>query len=274
MDSNIPESPVVRDLHCKFDSSYNDMDSGFESFEVTNSSITMTAAHSTPLRKCMLSDLSAGFTMSRGSLLHETIDEEVPSFNNTPKKRKICMSDSKALPKKLKIYSGSRVKATLSSKRKLIPDEFKPPYIPTNEGRPFIDFITLLDQGYSKVLREIFRLLSAEDLHTMTLVSQNWSAIINENTQTDLKIGLRNFRHNLEISKENSDMITKSECSDGFSARKPFSLHNKKKESRKPCSVFSSPSKRTAIKNSWVSKFSLIFIYFFLSVFCFKFNVK
>lgn len=262
MDANIPESPGVRDPHNKFEISYNDMDSGYQSFQVKNSSITLAASHSTPLKRSMLSDLSAGFTISRGSLLQDTIDE-VPS-NNTPKKRKSGVSDSKSLPKKLKIYSGSRTKATPSSKRKLIPDDIKPVYIPTNEGRPFIDYLTGLNQGYSKVLREIFRLLSAEDLHNMTLVSQKWSAIINENTQTDLKINLRNFRHKLSDSKENLDAIKKEKDYKhddfNFRTKKPFSLYNKKKEIRRSNTLgggefFSSPSKKAAIKNDWVSGF-------------------
>lgn len=262
MDTNIPESPGVRDPHNKLESSYNDMDSGYQSFEVKNSSITLAATHSTPLKKSMLSDLSVGFTISRGSLLQDTIDE-VPS-NNTPKKRKSCVSASKSLPKKLKIYSGSRMKAKPSSKRKLIPDDNKPIYIPTNEGRPFIDYLSELNQGYSKVLMEIFRLLSAEDLHNMTLVSQKWSAIINENTQADLKIDLKNFRHKLSDSKENLDAIRKEkdykQDDFNFRTKKPFSLYNKKKEIKRANTIgggewFSSPSKKAAIKNDWVSRF-------------------
>lgn len=262
MDANKPESPAVLDPHHKFESSYNDMDSGYQSFEVKDSSITVAATHSTPLKKSMLSDLSEKFTLSRGCLLQETIDE-VPS-NNTPKKRKSGVSDSLSLPKKLKIYSGSRIKATPSSKRKLIPDDNKPPYVPTNEGRAFIDFITELNQGYSKVLREIFRLFPAEELHNMTLVSQKWSAIINENTQPDLKINLKNFQHKLSDSKENLDSIKKEKDfkEDDFNckAKKPFSLYNKKKEIKRANTLaggefFSSPSKKAAIKNDWVSSF-------------------
>lgn len=263
MDANIPESPGVRDPHNKFESFYNDMDSGYQSFEVKNSSITMAATHSTPLKKCMLSDLSAGFTISKGCLLQEPIDE-VPS-TDTPKKRKCSVLNSCSLPKKLKIYSGSRIKATPLSKRKLIPDDNRLPHIPTNEGRAYMDFITVLNDGYSKVLREIFRLLSTADLHNMTQVSHKWSAIINENTQADLKVNLKNFRHQLSDSKENLDAIKKNkndfeENNVNFRAKKPFSLYNQKKDLKRSNTLsggefFSSPSKKAAIKNDWVSFF-------------------
>lgn len=271
MDANIPESPGVRDPHNKFESFYNDMDSGYQSFEVKNSSIILAATHSTPLMKSILPDLSAGFTIPKGCLLQETI-EEVPS-NDTPKKRKCPVFCSNSLPKKLRIYSGNRTKLTPTSKRKLIADDNKPPYIPTNEGRKKMDFITGLNQGYSKVLREIFRLLSAEDLHNMTLVSKTWSSIINENTQIDLKIDLKNFRYKLSDSKENLEMI-KSEKPlkiDDFSlkAKKPFSLYNKlkKKEIKRANTLaggelFSSPTKKAAIKNDWVSSFFHLSILF------------
>ncbi|KAL5289235.1 FBXO43 family protein [Megaselia abdita] len=266
MDAKIPETPGVLDPHHKFDSFYNDMDSGYQSFDVKNSSISLAATHSTPVKRGILPDISVGFTISRGSLLQETI-EEVPS-TDTPKKRKCCVSNSNSLPKKLKIHSGNRIKIASSSKRKLIPDDGKPASIPTNEGRAYMDFLTELNQGYSKVLREIFRLLSAEDLHNMTLVSHKWSAIINENTQSDLKINLKNFRHKLSDSKENLDIIKKEkyfkENDSNFKTKKPFSLYNKKKEMKRANTLaggefFSSPSKKTAIKNDWGFHFSSIF---------------
>lgn len=261
MEAHIQESPISRDIHHKVDSFYNDMDSGYQSFDIKDSSsIIVSATHSTPLRKNSLPDQSSGFNITKGCLLQETIEEV--SCTNTPKKRKSTASTSNSLPKKIK-YQRSRAKSIPSSKRKLIAEEKTTFARITLEGRNYIDFLSELNAGYSKVLREIFRLLSPEDLHNMTQVSHKWSEIISDNTQWDLKNNLKKFRHELSDSKENicnnekaKDLEKPKEEDFVFVPKKPFQRHNTRVKPLKRAHTigefFSSPSKRAAPSNEWV----------------------